>query len=137
MTAIREDLDALARTLFGEARGEPLEGLYAVAWVIQNRYKRGGRFGLTIADVCKKPLQFSCWNPDDPNYPELLAANLEQPAFLRCYGAACLVLSRAVPDPTGGADHYFASSMAVSPSWASGMHRTERIGHHIFLKEIA
>lgn len=135
--SVAQDLDTLARTLYGEARGESLEGLFAVGWVILNRVSRGGRFGTTVAEVCKRPLQFSCWNSNDPNYSELLAANVEQPAFLRCFGAACLVMSRAVPDPTGGADHYFAASMAVSPSWASPMHRTERIGHHIFLKETA
>ena len=135
MTAVSQDLDTLARTLFGEARGEPLEGVYAVAWVIRNRVKRGGRFGLTVSEVCKRPLQFSCWNSHDPNFGQLLAANIEQLAFLRCHGAAALVLADAIPDPTEGADHYYAVSMATSPSWAAAMLPTVRISRHQFLRE--
>ena len=33
------DEDILARTLYGEARGEGIDGIEAVACVIMNRYK--------------------------------------------------------------------------------------------------
>ena len=32
-----QDWDTLARTIFGEARGESLQGQVGVAWVIRNR----------------------------------------------------------------------------------------------------
>ena len=36
----KNDLDILARTLYGEARGEGTEGMEAVANVIMNRYRK-------------------------------------------------------------------------------------------------
>ena len=67
-----EDVDALARTVFGEARGECLSGQEAVASVILNRVAFSGRrggywWGNTVYEVCHKPWQFSCWNQNDPN----------------------------------------------------------------------
>ena len=58
-----QDLDILARTLYGEARGEYSSSgpaaLIAVGNVIVNRFEKGGRFGKTLAEVCLKPKQFS------------------------------------------------------------------------------
>lgn len=142
--SVATDLDTLARTIYGEARGEPFEGQLAVAWVILNRTARGGRFGTTVAEVCQRPKQFSCWNPDDPNYPMLLAANINQRPFLRAFGVACLALGHHpdLPDPTKGADHYvtLATPPDVStwpPSWAAGMTKTIAIGGHQFFREAA
>lgn len=67
MTLTAGDIDILARTIYGEARGEPWEGKIAVAWVVRNRAERGGWWGDTIREVCLKPWQFSCWNETDPN----------------------------------------------------------------------
>ena len=78
-----EDLDTLARTLYGECRSESREGKIAVAHVIKNRadnpkwWCRKSGDGIpddTIEAVCRHPWQFSCWNLDDPNRPKLLAA---------------------------------------------------------------
>ena len=141
MTYTTADLDTLARTVFGEARGEPPEGQYAVAHVVLNRVKRAPRYGgYTITEVCRKPFQFSCWLPDDPNYPLLLAANIQQPTFLRAFGVACMVVSGAVGDPTGGATHYFVrqpppGSKEWPPAWSKAMMRTVDIGAHSFFKE--
>lgn len=60
---IEHDIDILARTIYGEARGEKTAGKKAVACVIMNRYKAKKWFsGKTIAETCQKPWQFSCWN---------------------------------------------------------------------------
>ena len=131
----------MARTLYGECRGETLDGVIGGGYTIKNRAARPKRFGFTIAEVCRKPLQFSCWNPDDANYPLLLAANIEQPAFMRCLGAAALVLSGGVPDPTQGADHYWtvaAPSWAKlwPPEWSAAMIKTVIIDHHQFAREV-
>lgn len=37
MTTSDKDRDSLARTLWGESRGEGFEGQIAVAWTIRNR----------------------------------------------------------------------------------------------------
>ena len=65
------DIDTLARTIYGEARGESRQGKIAVACVILNRVKRKKMCGwreingykvATVAATCLKPWQFSCWN---------------------------------------------------------------------------
>ena len=67
------DLDILARTLYGEARGEygtsGPAAFIAIGNVIMNRFQRGGPYGKTITEVCLKARQFSCWNSNDPNRP--------------------------------------------------------------------
>ena len=71
MTVTEKDRDILARTLWGEARGESLAGQIAVAWTIRNRVNDGKAkswWGEGYAGVCQKPYQFSCWNKNDPNY---------------------------------------------------------------------
>jgi spore germination cell wall hydrolase CwlJ-like protein len=44
MTEINNDRDILARTLWGEARGESLDGKIAAAWTIRNRVLDGKGF---------------------------------------------------------------------------------------------
>ena len=71
-----QDEDILARTLYGEARGEKIAGMEAIASVILNRLafsrqKNGYWWGNTITEICRKPYQFSCWNQDDVNYQKL------------------------------------------------------------------
>lgn len=63
----RDDLWDFAKTIWAEARGEPLEGQIAVANVILNRARQGGWWGDDVVKVCRKPKQFSCWNNGDPN----------------------------------------------------------------------
>lgn len=68
------DLDTVALTVWGEARGESMVGQSAVAWVIRNRQANPGWWSRphhTLADVCLASYQFSCWNRNDPNYARL------------------------------------------------------------------
>jgi len=86
-------VDTLARTLWGEARGEPVRGIEAVAAVVVNRVRlaqrRGGMWwGSDIVAVCRKPWQFSCWNADDPNRAKLLAVTAADPVFATCLRVA-------------------------------------------------
>lgn len=129
-------MEVLARTIFGESRGQPFAGQCAVGHVILNRTKRPARFGKTVAAVCIKPLQFSCWNRNDPNFPKLMQAEITDPDYAKAFAAAALVLSGERPDPTGGADHYFADYIA-KPDWAEAMLETVKIGAHRFFKESA
>ena len=129
-----DTIDTLARTLYGEARGEPRRGKIAVAWVIRNRAIRPGWWGRGIIEVCLKPSQFSCWNANDPNRPKLTAVTVDSPSFLRCYASAAGVLADVHEDPTNGATYYYADYID-RPGWARDMAETVRIGRHIFLKE--
>lgn len=138
------DRDVLARTLWGEARGEGLPGIVAVAWSIRNRVDmdlhNDGKpdwWGEGYTEVCKKPYQFSCWNKQDPNYQFLTGAKRIPPAeFLICRIAAEQVIGGQTPDPTGGATHYYATTMPKAPIWTAGAKQTLRLGHHIFFKDV-
>jgi len=129
------DYDAMFRTIYGEARGESLEGMIAVGWVIRNRATIGGWWGNTIKDVCYKPYQFSCWNENDPNFNILQSLALSNKGALMCLGVAAAVLNEIEPDPTKGATHYHTKQ--VKPKWASQIDKiTATIGNHIFYKGI-
>jgi hypothetical protein len=76
--------NVMARTLWGEARGENEVGMSAVASVIMNRVSKGGWWGDSIDKVCLKKFQFSCWNQNDPNASKLLSLNGVDPIFPTC-----------------------------------------------------
>lgn len=140
MTATDNDRDILARTLWGEARGESLAGQVAVAWTIRNRVNDGKAkswWGEGYADVCQKPYQFSCWNRNDPNYVYLSGAKpIPFREFAQAQIAADQVLADKVADPTGGATHYYATTMPKPPVWTKGAYQTLKLGHHIFFKDV-
>jgi len=140
MTVSEKDRDILARTLWGEARGEGLAGQIAVAWTIRNRVEDGRAkswWGEGYAGVCLAPYQFSCWNKNDPNYPYLSGAKpIPLKQFAQAQRAADLVISGAEPDLTKGATHYYATTMPKAPAWAAKATQTLRLGNHLFFKDV-
>ena len=140
MPVTDKDRDVLARTLWGEARGEGMDGMVATGWTIRNRVNDGkvrSWWGEGYAGVCQKPYQFSCWNSNDPNYPYLSGAKqIPVAEFAKCQLAAQQVIEGAKPDPTGGATHYYSTSMPKPPRWVEGAKQTLRLGHHIFFKDV-
>lgn len=121
-----------ARTIWQEARGEPLVGQQAVAHVIVNRLK-SGRWGHSLATVCLAPLQFSGWDASDPNRMAAAALHDDDPALL----ALGTILQAAVdggPDPTSGAMWYYATTMPHPPSWAETMTPCGQFGNQKFFK---
>jgi len=140
MIVTEKDRDVLARTLWGEARGESLAGQIAVAWTIRNRVNDGkdkSWWGEGYAGVCQKPYQFSCWNKNDPNYSCLSGAKpIPFREFAQAKIAADQVINGKVPDPTGGATHYYATTMPKPPTWTRGAKQTLKLGHHAFFKDV-
>jgi len=137
-----QDIITLARTIYGEARGEythPSGGLAAligVANVVMNRTKAGGRFGDGVHNVCTRPYQFSCWNASDPN--RSLISRLEKGSNLLfdiCYLTASEVARGSWPDLTKSSDHYHAP-MERLPAWAIGKKPVVTLGRHHFYKLI-
>lgn len=128
------DAEILARTIWGEARGEGLAGMEAVAAVILNRVA-AGRFGDGVYGVCRRPRQFSCWNDGDPNLAKLLAVTDADARFALAVHIARRALGGALADRTGGATHYHAAY--VFPRWARGRTPSAEIGRHIFYAGIA
>lgn len=122
-----------AKTIWAEARGEPLTGQIAVAWVIKNRTLKPSRFGVGYEGVCLKPKQFSCWNADDPQRARLEQVDLDTPSLRRALGVALLVESGDLENPVGEADHYH--TVDIRPYWAEEMTVVAIIGRHRFLKE--
>ncbi|MFP4121328.1 SBBP repeat-containing protein [Coleofasciculus sp.] len=131
-----QEIDTLARTIWGEARGESDLGKQAVGWVIRNRASRSPQYGWSskISEVCKQPKQFSCWNDSDPNYQKLLTITGKDLIFGKCLEIARKVINGEVPDPTNGADHYYAYTDIPEPNWAVGKNPTKTIGNHRFYK---
>lgn len=130
----------MARTVFGESRGEPYLGQLAVAWVIRNRADRPSWWGRSVRDVCLKPRQFSCWNEHDPNYGLIRAASLSDSRFRTAYRASLAAYDRSEPDPTKGATSYhtLAKPAGVSvwpPGWAGTTVPRGQIGAHMFYAE--
>lgn len=138
------DIDTFARTLWGEARGEVFEGILAVGWVIMNRYNRPGWWSRnkgdgipddTIAATCRDPMQFSCWNENDPNREKLINVTLDDSAFQKCYYIALrLSLEYEKNDPTHGSCHYHTAN--VMPKWAQGKIPVYTIGDHRFYNNV-
>jgi spore germination cell wall hydrolase CwlJ-like protein len=136
------DLDILARTIYGEARGEfatfGIAALIGIGNVVANRVKCGGWFGRKIAEVCLKPKQFSCWNAGDPNFAIVRLPNCDledQPVFRACEEVALHTIRGDWPDLTKGADHYYAKSIRSRPPlWSHGKMHVVKIGGHLFFK---
>lgn len=129
--------DTLARTLWGEARGEILKGIRAVAAVVLNRatHPTVHWWGSTIVDVCIAPYQFSCWNANDPNLAKLQAVTTADSGFQVCRQVAQDALAgRLRQDCTPGATHYHTKTS--SPSWARDKVPCEDIGNHLFYNNI-
>ncbi len=134
-----EDKDVLARTLYGEARGEGLTGIEAVANVIMNRWaiareKEGYWWGNSVKEICLKPFQFSCWNPNDVNFEIIQNITDQEPLFYLCRHVAMRAISGTLKDTTGGATHYHAVS--VHPAWARHLIPCAQLGNHLFYREV-
>jgi spore germination cell wall hydrolase CwlJ-like protein len=130
--------EILAQTIYGEARGElsnlcgGLAALIAVGNVVVNRMKNCAQ---NVAQICQKPMQFSCWNVNDPNLLTMKkAAQNPDSVYLTCREVAEGVLNKNWPDLTNGSTHYYSQHLSVSPFWAKNRRPQVQIGNHLFFK---
>lgn len=132
--AIPPDL-LVAMTIWGEARGESIEGKRAVAAVIYNRAAaRSNRTNLpisvTVDQVCMAPFQFSCWDGCDGHFLQ------EKPDLDSSVWNDCVLFAREIfADsycPFIIATHYYADWISNQPEWAKDMEYICRIGKHLF-----
>lgn len=145
------DTDVLvgALTIYGEARGSTQQDRVAVAHTILNRMRARRWWGTgvspfenhTMAAVCLKPFQFSCWNAGDPNYAQLTRLReqyrkaIQDPVARACLKALIDAADGWLPDPTGGATHYITSALHKSgkgPVWSQGREYVEIGAHRYF-----
>jgi N-acetylmuramoyl-L-alanine amidase len=135
------DLDTATRTLWGECRGEPTLGQQAVAWVIRTRatWQPERWWGHNVSEVCWKcarnkhgiyVYQFSCWQPDGPNYKGIIGLAPDDQEYLTLREIARSVMAGEVEDPTGGATHY--ERVGTNAMWRQGRTPSAVIGLHEF-----
>lgn len=130
---MNHDIDILARTIYGEARGEIDDGKRAIGLVVLNRYRSKKWYsGNTIAEVCQKPWQFSCWNKKDPNCAKITTAN--ESVLKPYWDLAERLVNGEYADITNGATHYHAKN--CHPAWAKGKLPCAIIGNHLFFNNI-
>lgn len=141
LTYTGHDIDTLARTIFGEARGESWEGKVAVGWSIRNRAEfdlhddgKPDWWGEEIAGVALRPWQYSSWNQNDPNRAKMLAATPADPVFRECLAAAAWVLGDKSADPTRGSANY--QVIGTNAAWSRNHVPVVTIGHHEFFNDI-
>lgn len=133
MALSNDDIDAIVRTVIGEAGGEPILGKQAVAAVILNRAKQAGQ---GISDVINAPGQFEAW--DNPqSRQKLTAVEPSSPQYKAVLAAITPVLN-GQSDPTNGADHFFAPKTQAAlgrnaPAWSQGQNGVD-IGNQRFYK---
>jgi N-acetylmuramoyl-L-alanine amidase len=128
-----DPLDTMARTVWGEARGEGERGMEAVAWVIKNRASRPCWWGNDIESVCRKAKQFSCWNIGNANYTKCAGVDDRDDAFRLAKKVCTRVLEGSAPYPTNGANHYYAKNIRP-PRWAREEMLCAEIGNHRFYR---
>lgn len=139
MNVALEDLLIAARTVYGEARGEPWSGKLAVAHVLVNRWKNHhGQWKKddTLASTCLRHLQFSAWNARDPNFGKVQTVAFDDKTFRECLACVLWAID-GENDPTSGALHYHtvkapSSTIEWPPSWAASATASVTIGNHVF-----
>lgn len=131
-----DPIDIVARTAWGEARGEGQDGMQAVINVVMNRARRQGWMGHDPISVCLKPWQFSCWNQDDPNRVKLLAVAIDDPQFRQALQLADNAVNGLLADITKGADSY-ADLRYCAPDWAAEAEFLVKVGNQSFYKTVA
>ena len=142
-----QDIDTLARTLYGEARGEGKQGMIAVACVVVTRAMiadeymdaHGTQHPLygdgSLSSACQMPLQFSCWNQGDPNRETIENVTGSDPSFLVALAIAQQAENDDLEDITDNATHYYAKG-SPTPEWAIGKTACVTIGNHLFFNDI-
>lgn len=107
----------LAIMVQSEAGTEPYDGKLAVAYVAMNRAQESGK---DLDEILSQPKQFAL-------NPRLKVSEAS-------WHAARTAYYRQQPDPSKGADHFYAIRVKPFPSWYDEKYVTVIIGAHAFLK---
>lgn len=115
------ELFILARNIYHEARGEPIECQYLVAAVTLNRVS-DKRWPDTVKEVILSPWQFSWTNQDVP---------LEKDD--KAWTLSLQIAQQALEGFTEGmSPSFWYHTKAVNPSWNRNLIPAEECGNHIF-----
>jgi hypothetical protein len=127
-----EQWRCLSEALYFEARGESVEGIFAVAEVILNRVDSPA-YPDTVCDVVYQGTgrQFECqFTYSCDGKKETIG---DEDAYARVAKVARLMLDGAPRSLTDGATHYHTRS--VHPRWSRVYPETVRIGYHVFYRQ--
>lgn len=125
------DLNTLAKTIYGEAREETFKtggiaALIAVANVIVNRKKNNS--SKPIAEICTE--QFPCWKKEHENYEDVRTVTEENYVFRICLEVARNVLSKKWPNLVENCYRYHHVGLGViKPFWAAYQSPNRIFGH--------
>jgi spore germination cell wall hydrolase CwlJ-like protein len=118
------DQDCLAKAVYFEARGEPIEGQLAVAEVVINR-AGSGRYPADICSVVTQPWQFSFIRKGQFPTP-----NYGSDAWRKAVAVAKIAQGKLADTLPSNVLWYHADY--VAPSWGKRLTRQTKIGLHIF-----
>lgn len=118
----KADIHCLAKNIYHEARGEPLEGQIAVAQVTLNRVA-SKHFHSTVCGVVYAYKQFS-WTLDKSKKVR------DHKAWQASVNLATAVLTRSIALPDFPALYFHTPQ--VNPRWNRNKKVLARIGNHIF-----
>jgi hypothetical protein len=122
----------MTEAIYFEARGEEIEGQFAVAEVILNRVDHAN-YPNSICDVVNQGTgrRYACqFTYTCDGIPEVAT---DQRAWNRAGQIARIMMDGAPRSLTSGATHYHADY--VNPRWARVYPRTARYGTHIFYRQ--
>lgn len=130
-----KDVDVLARTIFGEARGETVSGMEAVASVVMNRLAFPAAAGVTGGEIrlstfVKVPDSFPVGIATTPIINHSFGCG-KRHRFAVCKRIAQRAVSGMLGDNTNGATHYHTRN--VRPRWSVGKIPCAEIGAHFFI----
>ena len=135
-----DDEFATVLTVYGEARGEEIDGQVAVASVIRNRVNNRKK---SYIEICFEPNQFSCWNEHDPNRKILDIIRQEKippdNVFIQIQYLVAGVMTGKIIDNTKGSEHYLERALFYStkrPSWARITKDQIQIRNHVFFTPV-
>ena len=134
---IPADIDFMARTIYGEGRGEGQRSRVAIGHVLLNRWRSTtGQWAKddTLSTACLRHWQFSAWNAGDPNMDKMMAVTVNNKVFRECMVAALTALNS--PDVTKGARHYHTVSMGWPRAWGAKKEPCCVIGKHAFYNNV-
>lgn len=129
-----DDVEVIARTLWGEARGQGAEGMSAVACVIQNRAHNPGWWGHDYRSVCLAREQFSCWNLSDQQAKLMRSEAIHDMSIETARRVAWCLFDGKLADTVNGADHYCTEAVVGKTRWAKGRTPVAKVGTHLFFK---
>lgn len=127
------DREILAKTVYGEARGEDVVGMFAVCNTVFNRVRSNHplfKNDTSIAKACLRKKQYSCWNSHHIHNFDGKSDIYHK--ILEVVDIALMAYNSG-DDYSHHATHYFKKN-TPAPDWIHDMKHTVTIDDHLFYK---